>query len=117
MITVSSNVWQGFSEDASSSTEAQRNPRSFLGASPPLCVAFRYRLACAAIAVASAFAPGTTTSGQGQPAQQPVQPLPADAPFTVAVATSTLEAAPVYLAVARAGSANFDLSIAEEARR
>ena len=31
-----------------------------------------------------------------QPAQAAPQPLPADAPFTVAVATSTLEAAPVY---------------------
>ena len=33
--------------------------------------------------------------------------MPADAPFTVAVATSTLEAAPVYIAVARGGQANY----------
>jgi sulfonate transport system substrate-binding protein len=43
---------------------------------------------------------------QGGPAQA-AQPLPPDAPFTVAVATSTLEAAPVYLAVARGGPANY----------
>ena len=45
--------------------------------------------------------------GAAQPAQPPAQPLPADAPFTVAVATSTLEAAPVYIAVARGGAANY----------
>jgi sulfonate transport system substrate-binding protein len=59
-----------------------------------------------AAAIGLAFASLTPTSGQGQPGQA-AQPLPPDAPFTVAVATSTLEAAPVYLAVARGGSANY----------
>src|SRR5262245_2789194 len=66
----------------------------------------RDSIACAALVGGLVFALWTTARGQGQPAQQAAQPLPPDAPFTVAVATSTLEAAPVYLAVAR-GSANF----------
>ena len=80
---------------------------SFLGASVPRCVVFQRVIALATLVIGIICVPRTTTSGQGQPAQQPAQPLPADAPFTVAVATSTLEAAPVYLAVARGGSANF----------
>jgi len=63
-----------------------------------------------AFAVLAIMAVGPTrmvTHGQGQPAQPPVQPLPPDAPFTVAVSTATLEAAPVYVAVARGGSANY----------
>jgi NitT/TauT family transport system substrate-binding protein len=47
----------------------------------------------------------TTNGRQAQPAQAPPTPLPPDAPFTVAVATATLEAAPVYVAVSRGGSA------------
>jgi ABC-type nitrate/sulfonate/bicarbonate transport system substrate-binding protein len=49
--------------------------------------------------------------GAAQPAPArvpaPPQPLPVDAPFTVAVNTATLEAAPVYIAVARGGQANY----------
>src|SRR5262245_65073570 len=52
-----------------------------------------------------AQAPAGRQGAPAQPAQ--AQPLPPDAPFTVAVATSTLEAAPVYIAVARGGQANY----------
>ena len=78
--------------------------------------AFRH-VVFAAVLIGVAFVTCETTNGQAQggrqgaPGQaapaQAAQPLPPDAPFTVAVATSTLEAAPVYLAVARGGSANY----------
>jgi sulfonate transport system substrate-binding protein len=53
-----------------------------------------------AIGVAAAALAASAQTGQpgAQAAQPAAQPLPPDAPFTVAVATSVLEAAPVYIA-------------------
>jgi hypothetical protein len=73
---------------------------------PTLSIA-RHSIAFVVVAIGVVFMLRGTMNGQAQQAAQPAQPLPPDAPFTVAVATSTLEAAPVYLAVARGGSANY----------
>ena len=48
-----------------------------------------------AMAVAVVSAGGLRLAGQAPP---PTPPLAADAPFTVAVATAVVEAAPVYMA-------------------
>jgi hypothetical protein len=79
----------------------------------------RHAIASGVVVIGLVFVARATTTGQAQGGGQgaparAAQPLPSDAPFTVAVATSTLEAAPIYLAVARGGAAN--PSIAEEAR-
>jgi NitT/TauT family transport system substrate-binding protein len=55
------------------------------------------RLPIIATAVLALFAGGLRVAGQAPPAAPPT-PLPADAPFTVAVATAVVEAAPVYIA-------------------
>ena len=58
---------------------------------------FRIRFVCAALVFASLAAGGSRVAGQAPP-PAPVTPLAADAPFTVAVATAVVEAAPVYIA-------------------
>lgn len=55
------------------------------------------RFVCAALVFASLAAGGSRVAGQAPP-PAPVTPLAADAPFTVAVATAVVEAAPVYIA-------------------
>src|SRR6187431_3610860 len=56
---------------------------------------FRTRFVYVAIAVAVVSAGGLRLAGQAPP---PTPPLAPDAPFTVAVATAVVEAAPVYMA-------------------
>jgi sulfonate transport system substrate-binding protein len=55
------------------------------------------RFVCAALVFASLAAGGSRVAGQAPP-PAPITPLAADAPFTVAVATAVVEAAPVYIA-------------------
>ena len=57
----------------------------------------RFPLVCVAMALAALTAGSLRVAGQAPP-QTPPTPLPADAPFTVAVATAVVEAAPVYMA-------------------
>jgi sulfonate transport system substrate-binding protein len=57
----------------------------------------RFRLVVTVTAMAVLCAGSLRLAGQ-VPAQAPPAPLPADAPFTVAVATAVVEAAPIYIA-------------------
>src|SRR6185503_17022807 len=58
---------------------------------------FRFPLVRVAMALAALTAGSLRLAGQAPPAAPPT-PLPPDAPFTVAVATAVVEAAPVYIA-------------------
>src|SRR5690349_3657983 len=58
---------------------------------------FRFPLVCVAMTVAALTAGSLRVAGQAPP-QAPPTPLAADAPFTVAVATAVVEAAPIYIA-------------------
>ena len=64
---------------------------------PRMTLQTRRRFVGSAI-VLGALAVGTLRIAGQAPPQAPPTPLPADAPFTVAVATAVVEAAPVYMA-------------------
>ena len=63
------------------------------------------RLVGPAVAIGLWLVLSAAATGQQAPPAAPAAPLPPDAPFTVAVATATLEATPVYVAVSRGGAA------------